>query len=277
VDLELLRTFLEVHRVHHFGRAAENLFITPSAVSARIRQLEKQTGVVLFNRSRNNIHLTDAGERLLNHAKAIVNAWERARYELLSEADQGVNFSILAVPSLWDTTLLQRVAMLREGHPELLLRLEAVSSETILRRLQQNQADFGFVLEPFTGPELQANECGTLDLVLVSTESGRAQEAVLGDGYIVVDWGSSFATHHTARYPDALLPATRVSNSSIAHGLLLQGAGRGCFLPASMVADDVESGRLFRVEDAAEIRLSIYAVYAVGSSLEPLIGELLGS
>ncbi len=48
MDTELLKTFLEVSRTRHFGRAAEALYLTQSAVSFRIRQLENQLGVNLY-------------------------------------------------------------------------------------------------------------------------------------------------------------------------------------------------------------------------------------
>ncbi len=69
MDTELLKTFLEVSRTRHFGRAAESLYLTQSAVSFRIRQLENQLGVNLFTRHRNNIRLTAAGEKLLPYAR----------------------------------------------------------------------------------------------------------------------------------------------------------------------------------------------------------------
>lgn len=73
MDTELLKTFPEVSRTRHFGRAAEALYLTQSAVSFRIRQLENQLGVNLFTRHRNNIRLTTAGappyaETLMNTA-----------------------------------------------------------------------------------------------------------------------------------------------------------------------------------------------------------------
>ncbi len=49
MDTELLKTFLEVSRTRHFGRAAEALYLTQSAVSFRIRQLENQLGVNLLH------------------------------------------------------------------------------------------------------------------------------------------------------------------------------------------------------------------------------------
>ncbi|MDQ4425686.1 LysR family transcriptional regulator, partial [Thalassolituus sp.] len=52
MDTDLLKTFMEVSRTRHFGRAAENLYLTQSAVSFRIRQLEGLLGVELFSRQR---------------------------------------------------------------------------------------------------------------------------------------------------------------------------------------------------------------------------------
>ncbi len=45
MDIQLLKTFLEVKATRHFGRAAENLYLTQAAVSARIKQLETVLGV----------------------------------------------------------------------------------------------------------------------------------------------------------------------------------------------------------------------------------------
>ena len=82
MDTELLKTFLEVQKTRHFGKAADNLYLTQSAVSFRIRQLEQSLGVTLFNRYRNNIQLTSAGEMLLPHAQAVLNAISSAKQQI---------------------------------------------------------------------------------------------------------------------------------------------------------------------------------------------------
>lgn len=277
MDLELLKTFLEVHRVRHFGRAAENLFITPSAVSARIRLLEEQLGVTLFNRMRNNIQLTPAGERLLNHAKALLNSWEKARYDVASGTGGTQQLSISAVPSLWDTVLLPWVTKLRTAKPRLALRIESMPSDEIWRRLQQNQADLGFMFEPHAGPELQLQECGSLELNMVTTEQELVPEKAVSDNYIMVDWGPSFMTRHAVLYPDVPVPATWVSTGRIALDLLLAGGGRGCYLPEFMTRSAVNNKRLYKVKAASVIRLPFYAAYPVWSANEELIVELLVS
>lgn len=58
MDVKVFRTFLELAKVRHFGRAAENLYLTQAAVSARIKQLENHFDAQLFTRDRNNIKLT---------------------------------------------------------------------------------------------------------------------------------------------------------------------------------------------------------------------------
>jgi DNA-binding transcriptional LysR family regulator len=83
MDTDLLRTFIEVSKTRHFGRAAENLYLTQSAVSFRIRQLEQQLGVSLFARHRNNIQLTQSGEHLLPYAETILQTLGRAALRLL--------------------------------------------------------------------------------------------------------------------------------------------------------------------------------------------------
>ena len=83
MDSELLKTFLEVSRTRHFGKAAETLYLTQSAVSFRIRQLETQVGADLFTRHRNNIQLTEAGERLVPYAEKLMETWLLAKKEVL--------------------------------------------------------------------------------------------------------------------------------------------------------------------------------------------------
>ena len=122
MDSELLRTFLEVSRTRHFGRAAESLYLTQSAVSFRIRQLETQLGTSLFTRHRNNIRLTAAGERLVPYAESLMNTWLQAKKEI-SHASQHTVLSIGATASLWESYLTNWLEVLYNQHDE--LRLEA--------------------------------------------------------------------------------------------------------------------------------------------------------
>lgn len=100
MDTELLKTFLEVQKTRHFGKAAENLYLTQSAVSFRIRQLEQSLGVALFSRHRNNIQLTEAGELLLPHAEAVISALQAARTQLQQQSSLPQRLTVAVEPGL---------------------------------------------------------------------------------------------------------------------------------------------------------------------------------
>lgn len=66
-DLETVKTFFAVTRSKNFTDAATLLHKTPAAVSYRIRALEEQFGVLLFERKPHSLEITEAGELLLDH------------------------------------------------------------------------------------------------------------------------------------------------------------------------------------------------------------------
>ena len=96
MDTELLKTFLEVSRTRHFGRAAEALYLTQSAVSFVFVSWRTSWGKS-FTRHRNNIRLTSAGEKLLPYAETLMNTWQAARKEV-ANASAIMNFR--SVPAL---------------------------------------------------------------------------------------------------------------------------------------------------------------------------------
>ena len=82
MDIELARTFLEIVRMRSFVRAAEQLNVSQTAVSARVKALEEQLGRPLFIRNKNGASLTPAGEQFLRYAPMFVQLWQRARHQV---------------------------------------------------------------------------------------------------------------------------------------------------------------------------------------------------
>lgn len=261
MDIELLKTFLEVNRTRHFARAAEHLYLTPSAVSARIRLLEEQLGVALFVRERNNLRLTPSGERLLGHAKLLLTSWERARQDVALGEAQLDQLTIAAVPGLWDSLLGGWLSKLRAAQPKLALRAESLNTDGVVQGIRRGQLDLGLLFEPPLVPELELRELSSLELVMVADRPGLSTEAAMENNYILVDWGSAFAGRHAHLYPESPSAATRVSTARLALDLLSQGGG-AAYLARPMVRSALEERLIHPVEAAPSIVLPVLAIYA---------------
>ena len=232
VDGELLKTFLEVHRTRHFARAAENLFVTPSAVSARIRLLEGQLGTPLFVRRRNHVDLTPAGERLLGHAGALLERWARARQELALGESGMRPLMAAATPGLWEALLTPWLTRLCRERPELAVSAEVLPSPAIPQALLQRRIHLGFSYDPFSTPELTLRQVAQLRLRLYASTADTPLEAALAAGYRLVDWGGRFLRLHAERFPEAPPPAGRVATPGMALALLGELEGAAYLTPA---------------------------------------------
>jgi DNA-binding transcriptional LysR family regulator len=78
LDLTQVRAFVEIAQQRHFGRAAARLFLTQQALSKRIQRLEHTLGEPLFVRGTAGVELTEAGQRFLPHAQALLAAADAA-------------------------------------------------------------------------------------------------------------------------------------------------------------------------------------------------------
>lgn len=275
MDIDLLKTFLEVYRTRHFGRTAENLYLTQSAVSARIRLLEETLGVPLFTRTRNDIQLTPAGTRLLKYAESILNAWSRARQDTALGEEDKISLAIGASYSLWDILLQEWTHAIYRKLPGVALQAEALGPELLIRRLHDRALDIGFMFEPPQMAELQVCEIADIKLIMVADRPGLGAREAVGNGYIMADWGTSFAIAHARQFPDMPPPAVRMGLGRMALTFLLRNGG-ATYLAEQMVDDHLQSGRLHRVEDAPVIDRQVYAVYPLASERKAFLEQALG-
>ncbi len=273
MDIDLLKTFLEVNRTRHFGRAADNLYLTPAAVSARVRQLEHILGVELFLRSRNNIQLTAEGERLVPHAETLMLAWSRARQDVVMQADQMHQLTLGAVYSLWRFGLGHTLSVLHDALPEVAVRAEAHPAEVLNRMLEERTLDLALLLEPPEMPGFKAERIGQLKLVLVSSDPQANVKTALQTGYVMVDWGVSFELFHTRRYGDAGAPALHTNMGMLALDFIQQQKG-AAYLPQSVLGQPAGKG-LVRVKGAPAFSRPVFGVYRSSGDRDNKISRLL--
>ena len=273
MDIETFRTLLEVNRTRHFGKAAVELFITQSAVSARIKKLEQTLGVSLFDRQRRDIHPTPEGQRLLRHAESMLALWRKARQDVALAEQAQTQLAVGGIVSLWDVRLEKWAHRVHNALPELALILEAYGHDRLMRRMIDGALDTVFVYEPPQLEEFLIDQIADISLIMVSSTLNQTAEEALTD-YIMVDWGQMHALQHARHFPDAPAPAQRISQGTIALNFML-ACGGAAYLAEQSVAPLLETGQLHRVIDAPVIKRSAFAVYPRRSGRLDIIKQVV--
>lgn len=270
MDTELLKTFLEVSRTRHFGRAAEALYLTQSAVSFRIRQLENQLGVNLFTRHRNNIRLTTAGEKLLPYAETLMNTWQAARKEV-AHTSRHNEFSIGASASLWECMLnawLGRLYQLQEPQSGLQFEARIAQRQSLVKQLHERQLDLLITTEAPKMDEFSSQLLGHFTLALYCSSPARKKSEL---NYLRLEWGPDFQQHEIGLIAADEVPVLTTSSAELARQQL--SALNGCsWLPVNWAN---EKGGLHTVADSATLSRPLYAIWLQNSDKYSLICDLL--
>ena len=274
MNSDLLRTFLEVAKTRHFGHAAENLFLTQSAVSSRIKQLENSLGVPIFSRQKNNILLTPAGERLLPNAENLIATWQLTVQEVGIPKRQNMQLSLGGTSNLWDTFLQSVLPKLAQQFPSLYMRTEINQSQHLVRSLLGGRLDIFAVLDAPVNIDFDSRKIGHLDLILVCNMEGKILADLPQMGYIFVDWGASFNLQQARLFPEPVAPILHTGQSHIALEFILSHQGAS-YLPRALVEPHIEDGLLFEVPDATEISQDVYLVFSKNAETSITIGPII--
>jgi DNA-binding transcriptional LysR family regulator len=148
LDPRLLRPFVVLAEELHFGRAAQRLHVTQPALSQQVKRLEGQLGIELFARTRASVELTEAGEAILDPARAAVGA--AARAEVVAAELAGAESGRLRIGISPGThELAQRVlAELRERRPRLTLDAKQDNSGVLSSDVAAGRLDVAIAFEP---------------------------------------------------------------------------------------------------------------------------------
>lgn len=273
MDINILKTFMEVYRTSHFGKAADNLCVTQSTVSARVRQLEEDLGVKLFSRDRNNIRLTPSGQRFLKHAESMLTVWNRARFDVNVTDEKKLPLVVSGLPSIWDIYLGRWLQKVRTHYPNLSLIAEANSTEMITRQLSDHTIDMGFTYDIPNVSRLVVSESLSFELIMVSSHPDIGLVEAMETDYVYVDWGTSFSSQHAQHFPEASTPDIRIGLGRVARDYLRK-IGGSAYLPEPMVRIDIQKERLYRVKDAPAINRKSFVMYRENSGQRELLEKL---
>lgn len=148
IDAHRLTAFVAVAEQQSFTKAATRLQVVQSAISAAIRNLERELGSDLFDRTTHGVVLTSAGHALLPPARAALEALQAAE-DAVNEAAGGIRgavvMGVMQAPSLRTLRLAERILAFSGTHPGVKVSLRNVGgSANMAQSVRDGDLDFAF-------------------------------------------------------------------------------------------------------------------------------------
>ena len=157
-SLKQLEYLVALDETQHFGRAAEACNVTPSTMSAGIRDLETVLGVTLAERTKRSVLMTplgrqiaDRGSQLLREAEEVMALAETARKEPLSG-----DLHLGVIPTIGPFLLPRVLPDLRREYPNLRLYLHEEQTADLLVKLRRGDIDAALIALPYDVEDLEA-------------------------------------------------------------------------------------------------------------------------
>jgi DNA-binding transcriptional LysR family regulator len=266
-----ITAFVEVARRKSVSRAAETLFVTQPALTARIQGLERNLGAALFVRTSRGMKLTEAGDAFLPYAVRALNTLTDGRMQVNALERGGAGrLTIGAAPAVSTYVLpglLKRFAL---SHPRVSVSVRTGHSEEMLDLVLREEVDVGLV-RALHHRDIVSTPLYEDRLILVVepdhrfADQGRIRlEEMAGEQLILFDRTSSYHELTNALFRRAgIAPAgvMELDNIDAAKKMVEQGFGVA-LLPHTSVTDELEAGRLAEVaiRGAEPVRREIVAV-----------------
>ena len=280
--LQALRTFVEVGQRKSVKAAAQALHVTPGAVSQQIRVLEDRLGVVLLERERLGMRLTEAGASVFPRLREAFLQIDQAMHDLESTKARR-SLTVSTVATFAASWLVPRLGRFKQLHPDIEIRVEATSELVDLRRdrvdvaLRHGLGDYpGLEVIPLMAPVLTP---------VASPGFLKAHGAVIheaGDclGYPLLhdgdraDWQLWLKAHGVA--DDMRAERGSAFDDDF---LLIRAAEAGqglALVPQAYAQEEIAAGRLIQVLDKPwPARFAYYSVTRPGAADRPEVRAFL--
>ena len=140
---------LAVAEHQNFTKAAEKCFVTQPTLSMQIQKLEDELDILIFDRSKKPIELTDVGKKIVKQAKNIVNE----SYRIQDIVDQqkgyiGGEFKLGIIPTIMPTLLPMFLKTFIKKYPKIKLKIEELNTDEIIYRIEEGHLDAAIAATP---------------------------------------------------------------------------------------------------------------------------------
>ncbi len=147
---------LAVAEHQNFTKAAEKCFVTQPTLSMQIQKLEDELDILIFDRSKKPIELTDVGRKIVTQAKNIVNE----SYRIQDIVDQqkgfiGGEFKLGIIPTIMPTLLPMFLKTFIKKYPKIKLKIEELTTEEIINRINEGHLDAAIAATPLENDSIK--------------------------------------------------------------------------------------------------------------------------
>ena len=282
-----LESFVEVARTGSVSRAAESLFLTQPALTARLKTLESDLGVELFVRSARGMRLTDAGRAFLPYAQRTLGLVTEAR-QVVADLREGSTGELVigAAPAVSTYLLPAILQAFRVAYPNVRLGVKTGHTEEVLEMVLRQEVHIGLG-RPVRHPEVELIPVFEDEMLLVVSRrhpfASRARvrmDELASERLILFDRTSSYHELTSSLFREAgVVPASvmELDNVEAAKKMVQLGLGVA-LLPRMALAAELRSRSLrpVRLIGAQPVRRPIVALRRkdAGAPIGPVAGFL---
>ncbi len=246
INIDALKTFNILAKCGSFTKTAQILYMSQSAVSDRIRELESQLGQQLFYRDKRSVLLTPAGTALLPYANKITSLELEAITEVNLTSRYSDTIHIGFTHSLFDGFGLEILQEFIDSHPDISVKLSIAHSEEIIPQLENYDIAFTYEAVHFSSYTCQPFIVD--QVVFVTSSKNQAYKSgityeTLAEMPLI---NTRLSDNDTWPFPGPRLYAIDINITSVARPLLLSGKWSG-FTLKRMISDDLKNGQLIEV------------------------------
>ena len=169
-----LQVFHAVARQLSFTKAAEDLNMTQPAVTFQIRQLEEDFNTRLFDRGHNKINLTEAGQKVYKYSIQIFEIYDEMKESIgeLTGGHAGIIY-IGASTTIAEYLLPALLGGFKQKFPEINIHLKVSNTDAVVKMVEENNIDLGFVEGFVNNKLLLVEKCSTDHLVAVMPKNHK--------------------------------------------------------------------------------------------------------
>lgn len=288
ITLRQLEIFIAVAETAQVTKASKKLFVTQSAVSMALAELENQLSGSLFDRQGRSLLLNERGRYLLPHAKDIILQVNNVE-GVMSEKNDTLtgHIEIIASLSLGNYILPYLIGAFRRIHPKVRINMHVYNTQYAERMVKDGSMDIGFVEGRVTHPDILVRPWFEDELVvLAGPMDPLAHEKIFdvdkdlkGTRWIMREAGSGTATIFNEKmkdYLDDIKVVMELGHPEAVKRAVESGVGIAC-LSSLTVCREVENGWLTSLKvKGVDMKRQLQVIHRKDKKMNDAIAEFFG-